>query len=65
VTQDEIVARIRQAGQRATPVTSCAQGVAALESGMTGDEALILLSSGPLGGLIEAIPQLCDQRWPI
>jgi UDP-N-acetylmuramate: L-alanyl-gamma-D-glutamyl-meso-diaminopimelate ligase len=65
VTQDEIVARIRQAGQRATTVTSCAQGVAALESGMTGEEALILLSSGPLGGLIEAIPQFCDQRWPI
>ena len=65
VTQDEIVARIRAAGQRATPVTSCAEGVAALESGLKGDEAVILLSSGPLGGLIEAIPQMCERRWPI
>ena len=65
VTQDEIVARIRGAGQRATPVTTCAEGVAALESGLTGDEAVILLSSGPLGGLIEAIPQMCERRWPI
>ena len=65
VTHDEIVARIRAAGQRATPVTSCAEGVAALESGLTGDEAVILLSSGPLGGLIEAIPAMCEQRWPL
>ena len=65
VTQDEIVARIRVAGQRATPVTTCAEGVAALESGLKGDEAVILLSSGPLGGLIEAIPQMCERRWPI
>ena len=65
VTQAEIVARIRAAGQRAKPVTSCAEGVAALESGLRGDEALILLSSGPLGGLIEAIPKMCEQRWPM
>ena len=65
VTHDEIVARIRHAGQRATPVTSWAQGVAALESGLRGEEAVILLSSGSLGGLIEAIPQMCERRWPI
>jgi len=65
VTQDEIAARIRAAGQRATPVATCAEGVAALERGLNGDEAVILLSSGPLGGLIEAIPQMCERRWPI
>jgi hypothetical protein len=59
------VARIRQAGQRATPLTSCAEGVAALESGLRGEEAVILLSSGSLGGLIEAIPQMCERRWPV
>ena len=64
VTQKEILARIRQAGQRAMAVTSCAEGVAALESQLTGDEVVLLLSSGPLGGLIEAIPALCERRWP-
>jgi len=64
VTQDEIVARIRSAGQRAAAVASCAEGVAALDARMKGDEVVLLLSSGPLGGLIEAIPALCEQRWP-
>ena len=65
VTQDEIVARIRQAGQSATPVTSCAEGVAALDARLKGDEVVLLLSSGPLGGLIEAIPALCERRWSV
>jgi hypothetical protein len=63
-TQGEIIARLTAAGYRATPVTSAAEGVAALEGSMAGDEAVILLSSGNLGGLIEAVPAMCERRWP-
>ncbi len=65
VTQGEIIARLTAAGYRATPVTSAQEGVAALEGSMVGDEAVILLSSGNLGGLIEAVPAMCERRWPL
>ena len=64
VTLDEITARVAAAGFRVTPVHSCAEGVAALERNMTGFEAILLLTSGNLGGLIEAIPEMCEGRWP-
>ena len=64
VTLDEIVARVTAAGFRATPVHSREEGVAALERNMTGFEAILLLTSGNLGGLIEAIPEMCEARWP-
>ena len=64
VTLAEIVERITKAGYRVTPVRSKDEGIAALERSMTGFEAILLLSSGNLGGLIEAVPALCERRWP-
>jgi len=64
VTQAEIIDRLQQAGFPAIPVHSAEEGVAALQSRMKGKEAVILLSSGNLGGLIEAVPALCERKWP-
>ncbi len=60
----EIVARVREAGFEATPVTSRAEGVSIIGDQLKPDDAVIFLSSGDIGGLIEALPALAEERWP-
>jgi UDP-N-acetylmuramate: L-alanyl-gamma-D-glutamyl-meso-diaminopimelate ligase len=35
-----------------------------LANGLQQDDAVLLLSSGPLGGLVEAIPRMAEQKFP-
>jgi UDP-N-acetylmuramate: L-alanyl-gamma-D-glutamyl-meso-diaminopimelate ligase len=60
---DEIVARIGAAGTRASPAADAAAVLADLGRTMTGDEVVLLLSSGPLAGLAETLPAWLDQRF--
>ncbi len=64
VSLDEIIARVRAAGFDATPVTSGQDGIDVIGAQLHGDDAVLFLSSGDLGGLIEALPALAEQRWP-
>ena len=64
VSLDDIMARLRAAGCDATPVATREQGVAAISAEWRGDDAVLFLSSGDLGGLIEALPPLAEKRWP-
>lgn len=64
ITQADIVARIRSAGFRVHPVTSCAEGIELLAGMLKPDDAILLLTSGHLGGLIEAIPALAERLYP-
>jgi hypothetical protein len=45
-------------------VASGAEALAALEASLTGDEVVLLLSSGPLDGLAESLPRMLDERFP-
>jgi len=63
LTQDEILARIRAAGVSADAVAGAPQVLADLEASLTGDEVVLLLSSGPLAGLAESAPAMLDQRF--
>jgi len=63
LTQDEILARVRAAGVAATGVASGAEALAALEASLTGDEVVLLLSSGPLDGLAVTVPVMLDARF--
>jgi len=63
LTQDEIVARVTAAGVATTPVSSGANVIADLERTMTGDEVVLLLSSGPLDGLADTLPPVLDARF--
>ena len=65
VTLDDIMARLRGAGCDATPVATCEEGLAAIGAVLRGDDAVLMLTSGNLGGLIEAVPALAEQRFPL
>jgi len=60
---DEIVARIRAAGVAAEAASSGEAVLERLDRALSGDEVVLLLSSGPLGGLAESLPPRLDQRF--
>jgi UDP-N-acetylmuramate: L-alanyl-gamma-D-glutamyl-meso-diaminopimelate ligase len=61
-TLDEIVDRARAAGVDARPTLTAAEAHAAL-SALKGDEAVLLLSSGPLLGLPDSLPPVFDRLY--
>lgn len=63
LSQDQIAARVREAGIAVTPVGDRAETLVALADALKGDEVLLLLSSGPLDGLAEAAPAWLDQTF--
>ena len=63
LTQEKILQRIRGAGVAARGFASGAEVLADLESSLTGDEVVLLLSSGPLDGLARSAPSMLDARF--
>ncbi|HEY7853027.1 MAG TPA: Mur ligase domain-containing protein [Caulobacteraceae bacterium] len=61
--QAEILARVRAAGVAATGVASGAAALAELSASLTGEEVVLLLSSGPLDGLAASLPAMMDDRF--
>ncbi len=61
-TLAEIVERTRAAGVEARPVMDAAEAQDALST-LSGDEVVLLLSSGPLAGLPESLPPMFDRLY--
>jgi UDP-N-acetylmuramate: L-alanyl-gamma-D-glutamyl-meso-diaminopimelate ligase len=59
---DEILSRTAAAGVAVEPVRTADETIAAL-SQLTGDEVVLLLSSGPLLGLPDALPPVFDRLY--
>lgn len=64
LSQDEIVARVQAAGVKAEAIHSEKDGLKGLERELKKDSAVLLLTSGELGGLIKSIPQLAERKFP-
>jgi UDP-N-acetylmuramate: L-alanyl-gamma-D-glutamyl-meso-diaminopimelate ligase len=64
VSHAEIVARVRAAGYDADPISDPHDAMRALAAVLAPDDAILLLSSGNLGGLVELVPALAEQRFP-
>jgi len=62
---DEIMERVRAAGVDATPIRSCEEGLAKIGAELRKDDAVLLLTSGDIGGLIEQLPLLAERRYPL
>ncbi len=60
LSQDEIARRIDAAGVRTTKIAGRDDALSDLKSSLTGEEAILLLSSGPLAGLADALPPMLD-----
>jgi UDP-N-acetylmuramate: L-alanyl-gamma-D-glutamyl-meso-diaminopimelate ligase len=64
LTQDEIVARVRAANCDAEAINDADQALNRLNDILRGDDVVLLLTSGELGGLIKTIPQLVETKYP-
>jgi UDP-N-acetylmuramate: L-alanyl-gamma-D-glutamyl-meso-diaminopimelate ligase len=62
---NEIMERVHAAGVDATPVRSCDDGLAKIGAELRKDDAVLFLTSGDIGGLIERLPQLAEKQYPL
>ena len=63
LTQAQIAARIRAAGVEVVPLAGGRAVLDDLGATLKGDEAILLLSSGPLDGLADSLPPMLDARF--
>jgi UDP-N-acetylmuramate: L-alanyl-gamma-D-glutamyl-meso-diaminopimelate ligase len=61
---EEIVARINSAGIRAQGVATAEDTLAAIKNELTANDAILLSSSGAMGGLVESVPALAEKKFP-
>lgn len=64
VTQAEIVARIAAAGYVVAALSDPMAALARISDALSEDCAVLFLTSGNLGGLIESVPRLAEARFP-
>jgi UDP-N-acetylmuramate: L-alanyl-gamma-D-glutamyl-meso-diaminopimelate ligase len=63
LTLPEIVDRIAAAGVAATAAPGAEAALTELERSLAGDEVVLLLSSGPLYGLVESVPAWLEAKF--
>ena len=61
----EIMERVHAAGVDATPIRSCEEGLARIGGELRKDDAVLFLTSGDIGGLIEHLPRLAEKQFPL
>lgn len=64
LTQEEIVARVRQAGFTAEAISNPQDALKKIEKELRQGDAVLILTSGDLGGLIKSIPAMVERRFP-
>lgn len=64
LTQEEIVERIEKAGFPTVAIHSKDEGLGVLKRELKPDDIVLLLTSGDLGGLIEAVPVYVEEKFP-
>ncbi len=63
-SHEEIIGRVRAAGVDAFAITKPEEALTLLKNELRPDDALLLLTSGNLGGLIESVPRLAEETFP-
>jgi UDP-N-acetylmuramate: L-alanyl-gamma-D-glutamyl-meso-diaminopimelate ligase len=64
ISQTEIVDRVVKAGYDAEAISDPDLAVQKIGGALRPDDAILLLTSGNLGGLIDRIPAAAEQRFP-
>ncbi len=60
----DIVARVRESGIDAVGVSTADEALALIKQDLSADDCILLSSSGAMGGLVEAIPKLAEEKFP-
>jgi UDP-N-acetylmuramate: L-alanyl-gamma-D-glutamyl-meso-diaminopimelate ligase len=64
ITKEDIVDRVRKAGFDVEPVPEGEQAANIVGQAMRSNDVFLLLTSGDLGGLIDRIPRIAEQKFP-
>ncbi len=64
LSQEEIVERVRAAGVEVEPIQTVEEWLRKILDEASEDDAILLLTSGDLGGLIKSIPAEVEKRFP-
>lgn len=64
LSQEEIVERVRAAGITVEPIQTVDEGLRKILDEASENDAILLLTSGDLGGLIKSIPQEIEKHFP-
>lgn len=64
LSSEEIATHINVSGIPAHAYNTPEKVLEALEKNLVAEDAILLLSSGPMGGLVEGIPQLAEKLFP-
>jgi UDP-N-acetylmuramate: L-alanyl-gamma-D-glutamyl-meso-diaminopimelate ligase len=64
ITQRQIVERVAKAGIEVDPINDTATAIHAIGAFLKSDSAVLLLTSGNLGGLIDQVPLIAEQKFP-
>jgi UDP-N-acetylmuramate: L-alanyl-gamma-D-glutamyl-meso-diaminopimelate ligase len=62
---EDIMSRVSASGVNFKAIQEPKEALVALSGQLTGDEALLFLSSGPLGGIIEDVTAMAEDKFPI
>jgi UDP-N-acetylmuramate: L-alanyl-gamma-D-glutamyl-meso-diaminopimelate ligase len=65
ISQGEIVDRVLKAGFDAEPISDPDHALTTIGGRLRDDDVVLLLTSGNLGGLIEKIPRMAEQKFPL
>jgi UDP-N-acetylmuramate: L-alanyl-gamma-D-glutamyl-meso-diaminopimelate ligase len=65
LTQEEIVERVKNAGFDAEAISDPTAALAAIADAAAPDDVVLLLTSGNLGGLIESVPKMLEEKFPL
>ena len=60
----DIVSRVLKSGQRAVGAPNERRALAILSHELENNDIVLLLTSGAMGGLIDSVPQLAEQKFP-
>ncbi len=64
INLEEIVARVQSAGIKAVGVENAEAGLSAIAQTLTADDVILILTSGDMGGMVEALPKLAEEHYP-
>jgi UDP-N-acetylmuramate: L-alanyl-gamma-D-glutamyl-meso-diaminopimelate ligase len=63
-THEEIMHRINASGAKALPISTSDECLALLEKEAVADDIILILTSGPMDGLVDAIPKMIEEKFP-
>jgi UDP-N-acetylmuramate: L-alanyl-gamma-D-glutamyl-meso-diaminopimelate ligase len=65
LSQEEIVERVRRAGIDAAPIEDGEDGLKKVRDHVKADDIILLLTSGNMGGMVQSVPRLVEEKFPL